>query len=48
MEDFVERLIRNNPEKYGRDGIHVFQNNKMMIVFTKKGAEFEIMEFKRF
>lgn len=48
MTDFVERLIRREPEKYGRDGIHKFQNNKFIVIFSKEENSFEIIEFTRF
>lgn len=49
MQDFVKRLITNNPEAYGSDGVHIFQNAKMFIQFIVhgNGSEFDILEFKR-
>jgi hypothetical protein len=49
MHDFIMRLIRHNPEKYGADGVHSYQNSKMFVSFLVHGGgkEFDVLEFKK-
>lgn len=50
MHDFVQRLIKRNPDAYAKDGIHEYNSAKMFIKFLVhgNGAAFDILEFKRF
>jgi hypothetical protein len=49
MQDFVARLIKNNSEQYGSDGVHFYQNARIFVNFvvSGNGKEFDILEFKR-